>query len=71
MAKQITTEQRIKLGKLRERAVELQGQIDKVVADAEKITGEHGVNEAYTFDFICNGFGTVDELLERLKVEVK
>lgn len=60
----------LQLVKLRGKAKALSMEQDKLVAQALAITGEE--NEAgYTFDFILNDFGTVNELLTKLNIEVE
>lgn len=58
-----------KLLKIKSKVDILQGKKDRLVARAEKITGDDSGN--ITFDWILNNYGTLDDVLTKLGVEVE
>lgn len=66
----ITEKQYNRLIELNRKSLELQQEVESYYQEAAKITGEGGNDDGYTFDYIWNGYGSVDELLEKIQIEV-
>lgn len=58
-----------KLLKIKSKVDILQKKKDWLVSKAEKITGDDSGN--ITFDWILNDYGTLDEVLTKLDIEVE